>query len=320
VYLLAKQSKYKYATIQNQQRLKFKQMTIELQKFKNHYHTLQLDLHSDHIACKRAYKKLVNIWHPDKFTINTESRIKADEKIKSINIAYSCISEYYKKHNLMPGKLLIEVNEDDSINQTSNSFDLSSLYSHIKQKDKHKTDFYRNKNIQFIGVLITILFIFLILNVDDYNEQNTIQNSQTINTKTSQKNSKTTKLYFTKGSSINDVLDSQGTPSRTVGSKWYYKESWIEFSDGRVSDWFNSSKNTLNIEDQTINKLKNNIINHSVYKFSKYSSKSKVILTQGQPLRKTNNIWYYEISKVYFKNGRVDSWYNSPLDPLLVNE
>lgn len=40
---------------------------------------------------KEAYKDLVQVWHPDRFAHNPRLRLRAEEKIKSINLAYETL-------------------------------------------------------------------------------------------------------------------------------------------------------------------------------------------------------------------------------------
>jgi ribosomal protein L34E len=46
---------------------------------------------------KQAYRDLVNVWHPDRFSNNSRLQQKAEEKLKEINAAYEYIkSSCYK--------------------------------------------------------------------------------------------------------------------------------------------------------------------------------------------------------------------------------
>ena len=43
---------------------------------------------------KQAYKDLINIWHPDRFTTNPRLRQKAETKLKEINRAYAMVKSF----------------------------------------------------------------------------------------------------------------------------------------------------------------------------------------------------------------------------------
>ena len=44
----------------------------------------------------QAYRDLVNVWHPDRFTDNQRLQKKAEEKLKEINAAYEYIKSLYR--------------------------------------------------------------------------------------------------------------------------------------------------------------------------------------------------------------------------------
>jgi tetratricopeptide (TPR) repeat protein len=55
----------------------------------NHaYEILELEPGASPAQVKRAYRKLVKIWHPDRF-LNQKQKQEAEEKIKRINAAYN---------------------------------------------------------------------------------------------------------------------------------------------------------------------------------------------------------------------------------------
>jgi curved DNA-binding protein CbpA len=53
-----------------------------------------LELTPDALPCdiKQAYKDIVNVWHPDRFSNNPRLRLKAEEKLKEINYAYEVLN------------------------------------------------------------------------------------------------------------------------------------------------------------------------------------------------------------------------------------
>ncbi|MBN3946691.1 MAG: DnaJ domain-containing protein [Nostoc sp. NMS7] len=52
------------------------------------YEILGLEPGASPVQVKRAYRKLVKIWHPDRF-LEPKQKQEAEEKIKSINVAYN---------------------------------------------------------------------------------------------------------------------------------------------------------------------------------------------------------------------------------------
>ena len=58
------------------------------------FEILELDRDVSIDEAKRAYKDLVNIWHPDRFSNNPRLRQKAEEKLKEINEAYETVKPF----------------------------------------------------------------------------------------------------------------------------------------------------------------------------------------------------------------------------------
>ena len=46
---------------------------------------------------KEAYKDLVQVWHPDRFAHNPRLRLRAEEKIKMINLAYETLDHFLSR-------------------------------------------------------------------------------------------------------------------------------------------------------------------------------------------------------------------------------
>jgi hypothetical protein len=45
-------------------------------------------------------------------------------------------------------------------------------------------------------------------------------------------------------------------------------------------------------------------------------TKAQVRAIQGEPVNETDKAWDYGVSRVYFENGRVVGWSESPINPL----
>lgn len=66
----------------------------------NYYEILGVDKNASEEDIKRAHKKLVLKWHPDRWVNGTDEEKKtAEEKIKEINEAYSVLSDKQKRQN-----------------------------------------------------------------------------------------------------------------------------------------------------------------------------------------------------------------------------
>jgi len=120
--------------------------------------------------------------------------------------------------------------------------------------------------------------------------------------------------YFTVGSTKDDVLDIQGTPSSFSEYSWHFGLSRVDFQNGKVTSWYNSPLDPLEVK-----MLPNASASASAGYFTVGSTKDEVLLTQGTPTSFGEYSWHFGLSRVDFQNGKVTSWYNSPLDPLKVN-
>ena len=118
--------------------------------------------------------------------------------------------------------------------------------------------------------------------------------------------------YFTTGSTKDEVVAVQGTPNSFTENEFKYGYSKVYFRNGRVTSWYNSDVDPLKAKMVPAQGTRNRGY------FTTGSTKDEVVAVQGTPNSFTENEFKYGYSKVYFRNGRVTSWYNSDVDPLKV--
>jgi len=114
--------------------------------------------------------------------------------------------------------------------------------------------------------------------------------------------SSTDKTYFAVGSTKDEVLAIQGTPDRFTDSSFHYGTSDVFFQNGRVVSWYNGYP-----------KLRARMLPATSTDkrfFTVGSTKDEVLAIQGTPDRFTERALHYGTSDVFFKDGRVSSWYN----------
>ena len=124
------------------------------------YKTLELEPGASLTDIRKAYKDMVRVWHPDRFTGNPRLRAKATEKLKEINIAYGEIRKFLKNSPVptIEGK---EENfngtRDDNLKKKELSirnflglpfFFLRSIFSGILSKDICHNWVFQNTKIQ----------------------------------------------------------------------------------------------------------------------------------------------------------------------------
>lgn len=56
--------------------------------------------------------------------------------------------------------------------------------------------------------------------------------------------------FFTVGSTKEEVLAVQGTPTRLTENRWSYGYSYVDFENGKVVKWYNSEQDPLAIEEE----------------------------------------------------------------------
>ena len=118
--------------------------------------------------------------------------------------------------------------------------------------------------------------------------------------------------YFTVGSTKDEVVIVQGTPSSFTENRFEYGYSKVNFRNGRVTSWDNTTLNPLKVKMVPAQGTRNRGF------FTTGSTKDEVVIVQGTPSSFTENRFEYGYSKVNFRNGRVTSWDNTTLNPLKV--
>jgi outer membrane protein assembly factor BamE (lipoprotein component of BamABCDE complex) len=118
--------------------------------------------------------------------------------------------------------------------------------------------------------------------------------------------------YFTVGSTKDDVLAIQGTPTEFSEDEFEYGFSTVYFSHGVVHSWDNSGANPLKVR-----LLPSANIARPEY-FTVGSTKDEVLAVQGTPTKFSEDEFEYGSSTVYFSHGFVHSWDYSSANPLKV--
>ncbi len=121
--------------------------------------------------------------------------------------------------------------------------------------------------------------------------------------------------YFTVGSTKDEVLGVQGTPTQLNAYRWSYGLSHVQFQGDRVVSWENSRYNPLKVRMIPTDEEHARIARSRGY-FTVGSTKDEVLGVQGTPTEVNAYRWSYGLSHVQFHGDRVVSWENSPYNPL----
>src|SRR5215813_147848 len=70
--------------------------------YSRHYAVLGATHSTDWKALRARYKRLIGLWHPDRFPADASERELAEERSKQITIAYQALERYYRDHGVLP--------------------------------------------------------------------------------------------------------------------------------------------------------------------------------------------------------------------------
>jgi hypothetical protein len=121
--------------------------------------------------------------------------------------------------------------------------------------------------------------------------------------------------YITIGSTKDEVIALQGTPTETSDDKLVYGKSELDLKDGVVVGW----RIDPNASTMRVKLWPSSPVDTEPGYFAVGSTRDFVLAVQGTPTAFTQNKFEYGDSVVYFQNNRVASWKNDPASiPLRV--
>ncbi len=297
-----------------------------IEDYLKNYRVLGIQPGANWEQLRQAYKKLVNAWHPDRFQQNSRQKKMAEEKTKEITQSYQELAEYYKRFGVLPllheSEALPTIENDEKLStpvmkSTSETMEVAKSASIVPSAEstKHRMPKRRDSVIASV-VLLGLVYLIWQDFPDEEHQANTHSNEeygrQLMNEDHENKfiDAASPKKRFTVGSSLGEVYTIQGVPTKVEKDIWYYGNSKVYFSQGKVLDWEVDIDNPLQAETTPGVKKTND------RSFSKGSSKEEVMAAQGPPNRDSGNVWDYGVSRVYFENNRVTGWRESPFNPL----
>jgi len=234
--------------------------------YKDCYQILDIEPSCDWKELRKAYKASIQKWHPDRFEDGSNEKHAAENKIKTINIAYTQINQYYRDNKTLPPVIDNSTNNTVTINYKTHFVkpdkkDQQSPKKPIPQSTVKTSKFPLFTSIILLTASFSLYLVFQPSSNTD-SPQNDNNYTGTINKpsirdalphipKKTQKHPEpliSNTNYFTIGSTISDVISAQGPPTRTDGNIWFYGESEIHFSHGEVTHWVRSMNNPLKIK------------------------------------------------------------------------
>lgn len=301
------------------------------------YHHLEIASDCTWPEVRRAYKRLVKKWHPDHFHNDIRAQSLANEKIKDINCAFDLLSVHYRTHGVLPSitKTLESTVAHADPDYTPTPKEVQSRSTTATWNDA-ETAHYNTPNTakqkSRYGFFVRLAFILVVVSVGYASWQAPRESNNPIpapgvalsNTTTTTGGAANTRTsaaqdtnYFTYGSTVGEVYAVQGTPSQTIDNVWQYGKSKVYFSGGKVTHWEDDPSSPLRAKEDSKQAVSTQTTANT---FSIGSTKAEVRAIQGKPLMEWSGVWEYGLSKVYFDGDRVRSWYDSPLNPLMIRK
>jgi len=275
---------------------------------------------------KQTHKDLVKVWHPDRFADDPRLQQKAQEKLKEINEAY----EQVLSGAFPAPKLTTPVPDSPPAIQTERRPPQASAgagryppgpfgpfatappaQAPLKRLRVLRT-FRSAAGLGVVGLGALLLTLSLVLtNNDDTRRRDAAAANEPSSSERA--NDKPTGEYlppsgpaFGLGSTKDEVLTIQGTPTSVEGNRWMYELSSIDFSDGKVESYANISRN-LHVR---LRPAGDSSAGRSRGYFTLGSSPDEVLGVQGTPTSVEGRRWRYESSSVDFSDGKVESYAN----------
>lgn len=294
------------------------------EQFTRSYSILDLEPGASWKELRGAYRALVKVWHPDRFQLEAERR-QAEEKTKEITRAYKTLADYYRKHGQTPGAGNSGHASAERFSTAQTPAGQATDWTDTVQTSKDTKAYRPASNTARhslhwktpTALIVTVFLFYLwLLDAPDNHEPNSSEFPGNLASDVSQAGStgnagpQPSVRFFTRGDKIGDVYSVQGIPSKTENGIWYYGKSKVYFTDGIVTRWDSHPDNPLNASleiEQTI---------RSKEYFTRGNTKAEVLAIQGAPWLEAEQEWTYGSSRVFFSDGLVTGWEESPQHPL----
>ena len=254
------------------------------------YRVLGTKPDSDWADLRKAYKKSIQKWHPDRFKDDTPEKLAAEDKIKAISIAYKQIHAYYRQNGNMPA---VEEVTKAVPKETAKKSSVHSKPSPSSAQKKPNTtskptlkvsDRKAPIRLASVFMLASIFPIYYIL-IGTYDFDQQYESD-----------------YKADEIDLQDIQTSTETNEKDITTSYLHDEPL--------------RKGTYN-EQQTLDKVSKR--DHASIQdnyFTYGSTFADVIGTQGAPTKTDGNIWFYGNSEVHFEEGKVSHWVRTTQNPL----
>lgn len=223
-------------------------------EYKECYQLLGVDSDCGWADLRAAYRRQVQIWHPDRYAENSAERGLADERIKQINLSYSRLARYYREHGILPAvpperpitqPPLSEPPPDSATLQRERAFAARS----------EATSRPETRRFRPVALVLVLAVGYLLIWLSDSMTEKSRDAEPAAETKSRPPPSLTTAYTakpgarFGMGSSKNEVIRVQGRPMKETDDVWDYGASRVYFRDNRVVGWHSSPFDPLKVRE-----------------------------------------------------------------------
>ncbi|MHB8257513.1 MAG: J domain-containing protein [Acidiferrobacterales bacterium] len=285
------------------------------------YRALEVEPGCSWTQLRSSYQQLVRTWHPDRFCQQPEKKALAEERIKEINQAYHVLSAYRERYgnlpaaNSRPDRHSRDGTPGEHPSRAPSAVLTDSDWSSPRPPGPAA------KPAHLLRLLLIGLASWAAYTLWWPHPPAAVprpgpslagrhRTAKAGLVSASVNDPARNRGFFTVGSTRDEVQTVQGIPTSIRNGVWYYGKSRVYFLDGTVMRWVNDPADPLRIAFSVPKTPRRPTT------FTIGSTKTLVKSVQGRPLLKTAHEWDYGVSKVYFADGRVTGWYNSPFSPL----
>lgn len=90
--------------------------------FALHYELLELDDRANWDAARANYRRLVHLWHPDKFTNRPRERAHAQQHFIDLTKSYNELRDFYRKNQRLPFQSMSAAHDAEQATQPEEKF------------------------------------------------------------------------------------------------------------------------------------------------------------------------------------------------------
>lgn len=277
----------------------------KLPNFAKCYAILGVFPDDDWATVRNAYLRQIRRWHPDRIQ-NHAHQALAEEKTKELNSAYQELSQFHRRHGTLPPDESSERKSSRASQSDIAQVDFDVNFNPVDGWAGTASDISESsapKRRRFGGpaAAVTLLALAYLLweglwpATPEYDEP-----SYPMEAGTGHADKDSSEILFRRHSGQDKSAIKVGRTATTSAQTGAQQPSVSPPSPPGSSSRLAESPALLDGVETG-------------------STKTEVLALQGPPLRQTEYVWYYGKSRIYFRDGKVTGWYESPGDPIRFN-